>query len=161
MRHLITDIFAGHLFCAAGLATMTAALRHPVGSAMRMGAGIFPLILGGLLAFFGLIVFSRSAFRLCRRGSFSFAVLAKAFTRAFSLRTFFPAVLVGAGMLAFVGLLSAFGFVCAVLVLVIVSGFAHHEARWREILPLSLGMAFFGVGVFVWGLNLPLRVLPI
>jgi hypothetical protein len=70
------------------------------------------------------------------------------------------AALVGAGVLAFAGLLGSLGLAGATLLLVTVSGAAHHEARLKELLPLGLALAAFGAGVFVWGLGLPLPLFP-
>jgi hypothetical protein len=144
LRH--QDFAAGGLFCVAGFAVIIGARAYPLGSAMRMGAGYFPLLLGVLLAILGGAVILRALLSRQRR--------------AIEPLRFRPALLVGAGVLAFACLLGSIGLAAATFVLIGLSGLAHQESRLRELLPLGLVMAFFGAGVFVWGLGLPLPLLP-
>ncbi|GHU10939.1 hypothetical protein AGMMS50225_15400 [Betaproteobacteria bacterium] len=174
MSHAVSglrDFFAGGLFCCAGVATLAGASQHPLGTSMRMGAGYFPLLLGALLFIVGAIVLARvllSHRRLRRNGESSVFVRPGASGHFGSRRAagqlarqvLLPAALVGVGVLAFAGLLHSIGLVGAIVVLVTISGAAHHEADWRELLPLGAGLAVFGAGVFVWGLGLSLPVLP-
>lgn len=142
------DIVAGGLFGLTGLAVAIASLQqYPLGSAMRMGAGYFPLLLGGFLAILGAAVLLRALFSGRRH--------------LMERLMFKPLLLVGAGVLAFAGLLGSVGLAIATLALIGLSGSAHHESRLRELLPLGLAMALFGAGVFVWGLGLPLPLLPV
>ncbi len=62
--------------------------------------------------------------------------------------------------LAFGYLLKPLGMVLAAIILVFFSAFAGHEFRLKEVLFLSVGLAAFGVGVFIYGLGLPLNVWP-
>lgn len=48
------DFWAGVIFAAFGLAFASASLRYDLGTALRMGPGYFPLMLGGVLALLGL-----------------------------------------------------------------------------------------------------------
>ena len=51
------DFWAGLMFISVGLFFMAWALTHyQMGSAVRMGPAYFPAVLGGLLAFLGLLV---------------------------------------------------------------------------------------------------------
>jgi hypothetical protein len=167
----LRDFFAGGLFCCAGVATLAGASQHPLGTPMRMGAGYFPLLLGVLLFIIGLIVLARvllSHHRLRRNGGSSFFALLSPTEFLASRRgvgqvarqVLLPAALIGVGVLAFAGLLHSIGLAGAIVALVTISGAAHHEADWRELLPLGVGLAVFGAGVFVWGLGLSLSVLP-
>jgi hypothetical protein len=52
----VTDILAGLIFVAFGLAFAIASLRYPLGTPLRMGPGYFPLALGGILVFLGLLI---------------------------------------------------------------------------------------------------------
>jgi hypothetical protein len=140
------DVVAGSLFCLTGLVVAVSAWQYPLGSAMRMGAGYFPLLLGGFLAVLGATVLLRAFFS--RQKQFIERLLFK------------PILLIGAGVLAFAVLLGNIGLAAASFLLISVSGLAHHESRLRELLPLGVAMALFGAGVFVWGLGLPLPLLP-
>lgn len=62
--------------------------------------------------------------------------------------------------LAFGYLLKPAGMVLATIILVFFSAFAGHEFRMKEVLILSAVLAAFGVGVFIWGLGLPLNAWP-
>jgi hypothetical protein len=45
----VTDILAGLIFVAFGVAFATASLRYELDTPLRMGPGYFPLVLGGIL----------------------------------------------------------------------------------------------------------------
>src|SRR4051812_5494262 len=48
------DFWAGLMLIAVGVAAVILARDYPFGSALRMGPGYFPIVLGGLLTLFGL-----------------------------------------------------------------------------------------------------------
>ena len=48
------DVVAGVIFAAFGLAFALASFRYDLGTALRMGPGYFPLVLGGVLVFLGI-----------------------------------------------------------------------------------------------------------
>ena len=52
----VTDILAGLIFVAFGLAFAIASLRYELGTPLRMGPGYFPLVLGGILVLLGLFI---------------------------------------------------------------------------------------------------------
>jgi hypothetical protein len=49
------DTLAGAMFIAIGLAFAVAASDYTIGTALRMGPGYFPLVLGGLLVLLGVL----------------------------------------------------------------------------------------------------------
>jgi hypothetical protein len=55
-KRALTDILAGLIFVAFGLAFATTSLRYEIGTPLRMGPGYFPLALGGILVFLGLLI---------------------------------------------------------------------------------------------------------
>ena len=55
-KRAVTDILAGLIFVAFGLAFSIASLRYEVGTPLRMGPGYFPLALGGILVLLGLLI---------------------------------------------------------------------------------------------------------
>jgi hypothetical protein len=57
------DLIAGTAFVAFGLAFAVAAWRYDIGTALRMGPGYFPLVLGGLLAVLGAGIVVEGALR--------------------------------------------------------------------------------------------------
>ena len=56
MQKSLRDLIAGLIFVAFGLAFAGTALTYDLGSALRMGPGYFPLVLGGLLVLLGLAI---------------------------------------------------------------------------------------------------------
>jgi len=61
------DLLAGGTFVAVGLAFAVASSRYELGSALQMGPGYYPLVLGGLLVALGVGVAVEGLFR--RRNS--------------------------------------------------------------------------------------------
>jgi hypothetical protein len=57
------DLLAGGTFVAVGLAFAVASSRYELGSALQMGPGYYPLVLGGLLVALGVGVAAEGLFR--------------------------------------------------------------------------------------------------
>jgi Tripartite tricarboxylate transporter TctB family len=55
-KRAVTDILAGLVFVAFGLAFALTSLRYELGTPLRMGPGYFPLVLGGILVLLGLLI---------------------------------------------------------------------------------------------------------
>jgi hypothetical protein len=55
-KRAATDILAGLIFVAFGLAFAITSLSYEIGTPLRMGPGYFPLVLGGILVFLGLLI---------------------------------------------------------------------------------------------------------
>jgi lysylphosphatidylglycerol synthetase-like protein (DUF2156 family) len=55
-KRAVTDILAGLIFVAFGLAFAITSLTYELGTPLRMGPGYFPLALGGILVFLGLLI---------------------------------------------------------------------------------------------------------
>lgn len=55
MQRIGKDVLAGATFIAFGLAFALTASTYPIGSALRMGPGYFPIVLGGLLVLLGVL----------------------------------------------------------------------------------------------------------
>jgi len=148
IRH--QDFVAGLMFCSVGLATAYASSNYALGTAMRMGPGYFPLVLGILLAGLGVVQAAHSL--KLDISSDESRLIEKPCLRSLSL--------IGAGMLLFAFSLSTAGLLLSTLGLVVISGIAYRQFRWHELGLLSTGLAIFAVTVFVYGLGLPFQVLP-
>jgi hypothetical protein len=61
MHRPIKDVLAGVTFIGFGVAFAIGATTYPIGSAARMGPGLFPLLVGGLLAVLGAIIVIKPA----------------------------------------------------------------------------------------------------
>ena len=55
-KRAVTDILAGLIFVAFGLAFAITSLTYELGTPLRMGPGYFPLALGGILVLLGLLI---------------------------------------------------------------------------------------------------------
>jgi hypothetical protein len=55
-KRAVTDLLAGLIFVAFGLAFAITSLRYELGTPLRMGPGYFPLVLGGILVVLGLLI---------------------------------------------------------------------------------------------------------
>ena len=55
-KRAVTDILAGLIFVAFGLAFAITSLSYELGTPLRMGPGYFPLVLAGILVVLGLLI---------------------------------------------------------------------------------------------------------
>jgi hypothetical protein len=55
-KRAVTDLLAGLIFVAFGLAFAATSLTYDLGTPLRMGPGYFPLVLGGILVVLGLLI---------------------------------------------------------------------------------------------------------
>lgn len=141
-----TDFWTGLLFGGFGLfVSIYAAIHYKIGTAVRMGPGYFPAVIGGLVFVLGLVL-AVSALRV------EGPRLPRLHLR--------PLAFVLLGGVAYGYLLKPLGMVIATMLLVIVSAMGGHEFRWREAIPLAIGLAVFSILVFVWGLGLPFSLWP-
>lgn len=137
------DFWSGVLYIFFGASAVIIGRDYPMGTAFRMGPAYFPTILGGLLAFIGIIALIRSfLIEDTPIGAFAFKGLG----------------LVIASVVLFGFLAKGAGVVIALPLLVIVSAYASGRFRWGATLALAVGLTVFCVVVFVRGLGIPLPV---
>ena len=134
------DFWAGLMLIAIGAAAILIARDYPFGTALRMGPGYFPVVLGALLIVFGLGILASGL----RRG--------ETIAGTWSPRAL---VLLPLSLLLFGLLMQYAGFVPALLVLIIGSAAAGSEFKFMEVLLFALALTALAVAVFVWALGLP------
>ena len=139
------DFWAGLMFSAFGLFFLVVARNYRMGTATSMGPAYFPTVLGGLMAVLGGIVFFQS---FALRGG-------KVPTMSFR-----PLFLIILSLLVFGYLLKPIGMVLALALLIVVSAFAGHEFKRKEVLILAVVLILFSVLVFGKGLGLPFPLWP-
>jgi hypothetical protein len=139
------DFLAGLLFLAIGTAAIVVAREYPFGTAMRMGSGYFPTVLGGILVLFGLFLAARGV-----RSRESAPIL-------WGWR---PLACIVVAMLLFGFLLPRLGLVPALVAMFFTAAAGGREFRFLEVLVLTAVMTAFAVAVFVWVLKLPFQVFP-
>ena len=134
------DVWGGLMLIAIGAAAILVARDYPFGTALRMGPGYVPVVLGGLLILFGLAILAgglRGGERI--EGSWSLRAL----------------IILPLSLILFGLLMQYAGFVPAMLVLIFGSATASREFRLIEVLLFALGLTALSVVVFVWALGLP------
>jgi len=139
------DLWAGLMFIAFGLGFVIVAQHYGLGTAVRVGPGYFPTVLGGILTLLGLIVLGQ-AFVVHGTGM-----------PTFRLR---PVIIVLVAICLFGVLVRSTGLVPATVTLVIVSAFASHEFNFKGALVLAALLTVFSVAVFYYGLGLPFKLWP-
>ena len=134
------DFWAGLMFFGIGAAAIVIARDYPFGSTLRMGAGYFPTLLGGILILFGIYIMAKGLRKHEQiEGNWSLRGL-----------ILLPAITVVFGVL-----LDYAGFIPALAVLGLGSAAAGSEFKWGEVLLFTLFLTVLSLAVFVWGLGLP------
>ncbi len=147
LKNAPKDLGAGAVFVALGLAFALTARTYEVGSALRMGPGYFPLVLGGLLVVLGLLIVGK-AFLAPETGE-----LGPVPWRA--------ALLLIAALLFFGFAIRGLGVVPTLLVSVLLAALAGPKMRLLPALVISVVLTALSVAIFLYALQLPLPLLGI
>lgn len=140
------DFLAGLIFVFVGVLAAFLSRDYPMGSAMRMGAGYFPFLLGVLLVLLGVVICLRS---LVLRGPGVEGIDLRALS------------LVLAAVAAFAATIESAGIIIAATLLLAIGTAASRESKYREVIALTLLLVVLTVSVFVYGLGLPFRLWPV
>jgi len=140
------DFWAGVMFVAFGAFFVAWSFAHyKMGTAVRMGPGYFPAVLGGLLAALGAAVLVKS---LALHGAKVAAL------------HFRPLILVCLSVVAYGYLIKPGGLAVATAAAVFIGAFAGHEFKWKEVSVVAVVLVAFSYLVFVKGLTLPFPMCP-
>lgn len=134
------DFWGGLMLIGIGAAAIFIARDYRFGSALRMGPGFFPTILGGILIVFGIgvmVMGLRSNEKI--EGNLSLRAL----------------VLLPLSLVLFGILMNLAGVIPALVVLVFVSAASGREFKLMEVLLLTVVLTMGAVALFIWGLGLP------
>jgi putative tricarboxylic transport membrane protein len=138
------DFWTGVLYVFFGASAVLIAREYGMGTALRMGPGYFPTVLGVLLALIGIISLVRSFIATGSPiGGLAFRGL----------------LLVVGSTLMFGLIVRGAGLAIALPALVIMSAYASVRFRWGPSLALAAGLTLFCVLVFLKGLGVPLPIL--
>ena len=131
---------SGVMFIGIGAIAIFMARDYPMGSALRMGPGYFPIVLGGIVIAFGVWEIIIGVLKPDPvKGNWSLRALAV-----------LPISAVIFGIL-----MEKAGFIPALIALIIASAFAGKEFKLIEILMLAVGLTVVCTGIFIYGLGLP------
>jgi len=139
------DLGAGAVFIGFGLAFALTARTYEVGSALRMGPGFFPLVLGGILVLLGVLIAAK-AFVSPETGE-----LGPVPWRA--------AVLLIAAIMFFGFAVRGLGVGPTLFVSVLLAALAGPKMRLLPSLVIATTLTVLSVLIFIYALQLPLRVL--
>jgi hypothetical protein len=134
------DFWGGLMLIAIGTLAVVLAREYPYGTALRMGPGYFPTLLGGIVVLFGLYL----AVLGLRKG--------EAIEGNWSFRAL---VIIPLSLVLFGVLMDRAGFIPALAVLIFGSAAASTEFRFVEVALLTVVLTAFSVAVFIFGLGLP------
>lgn len=139
------DLLAGGIFVAFGLAFAVVSATYEVGTALSMGPGYFPLVLGGLLALLGILVVVKGL--VAGEGEDIGPIPWKS------------AVLVVAAIAFFGFTVRGLGLVPALAVTTLLSAFAGHRTGVVAAAVIAGGLTTLCVLIFVMALQLRLPLI--
>jgi hypothetical protein len=137
------DVLAGILFLLIGLGAVAGARDYEMGTAMRMGPAYFPTVLGWILYAFGAFLLLRG---IARGGG-------AAVTWGWR-----PLAFVTLALLAFGFVITRFGLIPALAAMFLACAGAGRKLRILEVVVVAAVLSAFAVGVFVYALKLPFRL---
>lgn len=140
------DFLAGLTFMVLGLAGLVIARRYDMGTPRMMGPGYFPWLLSAGLMLLGAIIFLQGVASKAREP------LEKIQWR--------PVVLVTLAIFLFSVLIERAGLLASLILLIGIGSYAGRDARWREVVVLGVALIAFCTAVFIYGVKLPLTLLP-
>ena len=139
------DFATGLLFIAVGLAAFWIGADYPMGTAQRPGTGVLPRILSWCLIGTGALLWLK-------------AVLTDG--PGLTRWAWRPVIMITLATVAFALLVDRLGLVVAMLVSMTLAALGTPETRWREYTLFALFMVVIGVGMFIYGLRMPIPILP-
>jgi hypothetical protein len=134
------NFLSGLFFIGTGGLGIFMAQDYPMGTALRMGPGYFPIVLSGLLILFGVYCLIQGLLKPEKLpGNWS--------PRALLI---LPIATVVFGLL-----MEHAGFIPALIALVFISAYAGDEFKFVEVLLMTVGLTIGSWALFIWGLGLP------
>jgi putative tricarboxylic transport membrane protein len=134
------NFLSGLFFIGTGGLGIYMAQDYPMGTALRMGPGYFPIVLSGMLILFGIYCLIQGLLHPEKLpGNWS--------PRALLILPI-SAVIFGI-------LMEHAGFIPALIALVFVSAYASREFKFTEVLLMAIGLTVGSWALFIWGLGLP------
>lgn len=142
---LTRDLLSGAMFSGFGIGAALVASSYGFGTPARMGPGFFPIVVGLLLAVMGLVLIVQSL----RHPEADKPVEALHFR---------PLFFISAAIVAFGLVVGEFGLIPALIALIVIARFAGRDGGILELLVMVVVLIAVAVGIFVYGLNIYLRL---
>jgi hypothetical protein len=134
------DFLSGLFFIGVGGLGIFMAQDYPMGTALRMGPGYFPIVLSGVLILMGIYCLVQGMLkpeRLPGNWSLRALLILPVATAIFGL------------------LMEHAGFIPALIALVFTSAYAGSEFKFVEVLIMAIALTIGSWALFIWGLGLP------
>jgi hypothetical protein len=141
VQKAIRDVLAGLVFMAFGLAFAVTAWSYDIGTALRMGPGYFPLVLGGILVLLGALTVLEGI--VAGEGE------------AIGPVPWRGIVLLTAAVLFFGFTVQRLGLAPSLFVTVLLAAFSSHRTTIVSALAMAFGLTAFCILVFVEALGMP------
>lgn len=145
MRIKSQDFATGLLFVMVGAAALWISADYPMGTPQRPGTGVLPVILAWCLIGTGALLWLKAVLTDSPR------------LTPWAWR---PAIMITLATIAFALLVDRLGLVVTMVVSMTLVALGTPETRWREYLPFAVVMLTIGVSVFIYGLGMPIPILP-
>jgi putative tricarboxylic transport membrane protein len=134
------NFLSGIFFLFTGGVGIFMAQDYPMGSALRMGPGYFPIVLSGMLILFGIYCLIQGLLK------------PEKLPHNWSPRAL---IILPLATVVFGILMEHAGFIPALIVLIFISAYAGSEFKFWEVLVMSIGLTIGSWALFIWGLGLP------
>lgn len=134
-------LLSGATFFVIGIIGTILSLRFDIGTVSRLGPGGFPLLLNMVLIVLGFAGMAVGVLSGSGEGLGKWPMKA--------------IILICLSAVAFGFVVERWGLVPAIVVCVLIGGFANPTTRVVEIVIMCIALAVFGAGLFVYGLGLP------
>ncbi len=139
------DLLSGVMFAAVGAGALWIGRAYPMGTPMRLGSGVFPWLLSWGLIAVGGIIFAKGLLSDGPR------------LTGWAWR---PVLLVTLAAVSFALMIEPAGLVATMLVLMTLGALAGEGHSVRQLSIFFPVMIVIGVGIFIWGLGMPIKVFP-
>lgn len=139
------DLLCGAMFAAVGAGALWVGRNYPMGSPVRLGSGVFPWLLSWGLIGIGAIIFVKGLLTDGPR------------LTGWAWR---PVLLITLAAVAFALLIEPVGLVGTMLVTMGLGALAGDGHKLRELAVFMLVMIVLAIGIFIWGLGMPIKVFP-
>lgn len=143
---LSKDFLSGLLFLAFGVWGAALSFGFRMGTASRMGPGYFPQMLSWGIIAIGVILIVRG--------------LLVSYNDRVDSGKLRPFVLIVLAVVLFGVLAERIGMVFSLLIVITIGGMACYDSRWKEVAISAVVLTVFAVGVFKYGLELPIPLWP-
>jgi len=134
------NFLSGLFFIGVGGLGLFMAQDYPMGTALRMGPGYFPIVLSSVMVLMGIYCLIQGLLK------------PEKLPGNWSLRALFilPIATVVFGIL-----MEHAGFIPALVALVFISAYAGSEFKFTEVVLMAIGLTVGSWALFIWGLGLP------